>query len=118
MKRRIENLKPFPFQSDFSVPQCGEPDQITLSAADLAALLSDTRVSTAELVRNDTLAEHADTLSNVSGDLKSVMTRIVDLAAYLETAAIDEHERKHAIENVRRLASTVLEGQGELFSEN
>jgi hypothetical protein len=46
------------------------------------------------------------------------MTRIVDLAAYLETAAIDEHDRQQAMENVRRIASTVLEGQGELFSES
>jgi hypothetical protein len=118
MRRSIENLKPFPFESDFSAPRKDDPEQITLSASDLATLLSETRKSTAELVRNDALAEQADTLSNVSGDLKSVMTRIVDLAAYLETAAIDEHDRQQAMENVRRIASTVLEGQGELFSES
>ncbi len=118
MKRQIAKLKPFPFESDFSAPRPENPDVITMSAADLAALLSEERVATAELVRNDTLVEQADKIGAVSSDLKAVMQRIVDLAANLETAAIDEHDRQQALENVRKLASTILEGQGELFSQS
>ena len=117
MKRQITKLKPFTFESDFSAPRAEEPDVITMSASDLAALLSEERIATADLVRNDALTDQADKIEGVSNDLKAVMQRIVDLAAYLETAAIDEHDRQQALDNVRKLASTVLDGQRELFSE-
>jgi hypothetical protein len=43
MRRRIENLKPFPFESDFSAPRKDDPEQITLSASDLQSLSEMTR---------------------------------------------------------------------------
>lgn len=118
MRRRIENLKPFPFESDFSAPKADDPNLITMSAMDLAALLADARESTATLVRDETLSAESERISNVADSLKDALTAIVSLAAHLEKAAIDETDRATALHNVRRLASTLIEGQGELFTNN
>lgn len=118
MRRRIENLKPFPFESDFSAPKADDPNLITMSAMDLAALLADARESTATLVRDETLSAESDRIANVADSLKDALTAIVALAAHLEKAAIDEADRAAALHNVRRLASTLIEGQGELFAKN
>lgn len=116
MKRRIESLIPYPFASDFSAPDCETRDTVQLSTKELALLLSDAQASGASIARNDTLAEQADKLSQASADLKQVLASIVDLAAHLETAAIDENDRADALERVRRLAAVVIEGQADLFS--
>jgi hypothetical protein len=118
MRRRIESLKPFPFESDFSAPKADDPNLITMSAMDLAALLADTRESTAALVRDETLSAESERIANVADNLKQALTAIVHLAAHLENAAIDEADRQQALHNVRRLASTLIEGQGELFTKN
>ena len=118
MRRRIENLKPFPFESDFSAPKPDDPNVITMSAMDLAALIADARDSTAALVRDETLSAESKRLASVADSLKDALTAIVNLAAHLENAAIDETDRATALHNVRRLASTLIEGQGELFTKN
>ena len=118
MRRRIESLQPFPFESDFSVAKIETPEQITLSAGDLAALLADTRDSTAALVRDDTLSAQAEHLETISADLRQALSAIVNLAAHLESASIDEHDRRMALDNVRHLARTLIDGQGELFAKN
>ena len=117
MKRRIEKIEPFPFASDFSAPNVSNPDTLTLSAQDLALLLSDAQAGGASIARNDALAEEAERLAKTSEDLKKVLAGIVDLAAHLEQAAIDEGDRKTALERVRRLAAVVIEGQGDLIVE-
>lgn len=115
MKRRIEKIEPFPFASDFSPPKASEPETLSLTAQDLALLLSDAQAGGAAIARNDALAEEAERLARTSEDLKKVLTSIVDLAAHLEQAAIDESDRNAALERVRRLAAIVIEGQGDLF---
>ena len=117
MRRRVENLKPYTFESDFTAPKAGDPDQITLTAADLAALLADTRESTAALVRDETLSTEATRLEAVSAELRDALGAIVDLAAHIEKASIDEHDRKMALGNIRRIAATLIDGQGELFTK-
>lgn len=116
MKRRIEKLEPFPFASDFSAPAPKSDDTMQLSTTDLALLLSDAQASGASIARNDILAEQAERLAQTSSDLKTVLASIVDLAACLEQAAIDENDRSDALDRVRRLAAVVIEGQGDLFS--
>ncbi len=117
MKRRIETIEPYPFASDFSAPETSGPDTLTLSAQDLALLLSDAQAGGASIARNDALAEEAEKLAKTSDDLKKVLAGIVDLAAHLEQAAIDESDREAALTRVRRLAAVVIEGQGDLFVE-
>ena len=116
MKRRIEQLNPYPFASDFSAPAQKQPDTVEMSTKELALLLSDAQASGAAIARNDSLAEQAERLAQTSSDLKKVLLGIVDLAAYLEKAAIDESDREDALDRVRRLAAVVIEGQGDLFS--
>ncbi len=117
MKRRIETLKPYPFESDFSAPKPEPKDMITLTAPELSALIADAQVTSASLARDETLASEADKLSAVSAEMKSALSGILELATHLEHAAIDEGDRAQALERVRRLASIVLDGQGELFTK-
>lgn len=115
MKRRVEKIEPYPFASDFSAPEPRDADTVAMTPQDLALLLSDAQASGASIARNDTLAEQAGTLAQASDDLKKVLASIVDLAAHLEQAAIDETDRQDALDRVRRLAAVVIEGQGDLF---
>jgi len=117
MRRRVEALKPFAFESDFSPPKTDTDDKIELSAADLAALLADTREATATLVRDDTLSAESERLQAVSADLKQALAAIVNLATLLEKAAIDEHDRQLALQSIQHLARTLIDGQGELFTK-
>lgn len=115
MKRKIEHLEPYPFSSDFSAPAPRTRDTIELSTEELALLLADAQASGAAIARDDTLADQADKLAQTSADLKRVLSGIVDLAAYLEKAAIDEADRRDGLDRVRRLAAIVVDHQGDLF---
>ncbi|MEM9571476.1 MAG: hypothetical protein AAF996_08420 [Pseudomonadota bacterium] len=116
MKRRVEHIEPYPFSSDFRAPQAPISDKIELSTQDLALLLADAQASGAEIARNDALAEQAEALSKASSELKLVLSGIVDLAACLEQASIDEADRQAALNRVRRLAAIVIDQQGDLFN--
>ena len=117
MRRRVEKIEPYPFASDFSAPSPESADTISISPQELALLLSDAQAGGASIARNDALADEAEKLAKTSEDLKKVLSGIVDLAAHLEHAAIDETDRQAALERVRRLAAVVIEGQGDLFVE-
>ena len=115
MKRRVEHIEPYPFASDFSAPATQQSDKIELSTQDLALLLADAQASGAEIARNDALAEQAEVLSKASSELKQVLSGIIDLASCLEQASIDEADRQAALDQVRRLATIVIDQQGDLF---
>lgn len=115
MKRRIQNLTPYPFSSDFDAPSADVSEKVQISPADLALLLSDAQASGAAIARNDALAEEAEKLAATSGELKRVLAGIVDLAACLEKASIEESDRQAALNRVRRLAAIVIDQQGDLF---
>ena len=118
MKRKVSTLHPFPLTSDFTLPPPETKGEVRFNAEELAALIQETRESTAELVRNDLLAVEADKLKAVSDQLNASLVQIVNLAAHLEKARIDETDRRQALDTVRKLASTLIDGQGELFADN
>ena len=118
MRRRVETLQPFRFESDFSANKTDVPEQVSLSAADLTALLAEARESTAALVRDDTLRAATEHLETISANLHDALSSIVRLAAHLENAAIDEQDRQTALDNIRHLARTLIDGQGELFAKS
>lgn len=118
MKREIKKLQPFPFESDFSAPQPEKPDQLNMSAADLATLLAEARDGAARLMQNETLAAESERLQQVGEDLKYALATIVELATLLETAALSADEKSIALSKVRRLAATLIDGQGELFANS
>lgn len=115
MKRRIESLTPYPFASDFTAPSPKTRDTVQMSTDELALLLADAQASGAAIARNDALALEAEKLANTSSELKQVLTGIVDLAACLEKASIEEGDRQDALDRVRRLAAVVIDQQGDLF---
>ncbi len=117
MKRAVQTLTPFAFEGDFKQKPPADPEQLSLSTADLAALLAETREATAALVRDETLSGEAERLARASEKLLEALGLIVNLAQHLETAALDEHDRSTALENVRKLAQSLVHGQGDLFTE-
>ncbi|MEM7492601.1 MAG: hypothetical protein AAF296_04420 [Pseudomonadota bacterium] len=120
MKRQIKTLKTFPFERDFKPPKAteNEPGQIVLTPDELAALISETRDSTAKLVRDETLSLHAREMKTRIQDLRSALERVSDLAAHLQTASLSEQDRLVALEKVRYLASTLVDGQADLFRDD
>ncbi|MEM6535060.1 MAG: hypothetical protein AAF613_05400 [Pseudomonadota bacterium] len=118
MKRRIDTFRPFAFETSFQPAPKNDPEWLKMSTADLAALLAETREATAALVRDETLSAQTEHLQKISGQLRECLALIVNLAAHLESAAIDEHDRQNALANVRKLAQTLIAGQGELFTED
>lgn len=117
MKRRIENLEPYSFERNFEPAPKDDPELLKMSTSDLAALLAETRDATAALVRDETLSAQTQHLQKISAQLRQCLALIVNLAAHLETASIDEHDRQCALENVRKLAQTLVSGQGDLFTK-
>lgn len=117
MKRKVANLSPFTFQSDFTPPEGPAEDKgdIVLTADELSALLADARDSTAALVKDDTLKAHAQDAENLSDQLKTALEQVITLTRHLDKAALNEEERRTALENVRRLATTLIDGQADLF---
>ncbi|MEO1641783.1 MAG: hypothetical protein AAFR74_00500 [Pseudomonadota bacterium] len=118
MRRQIARLTPFSFESDFSAPDAPaeERGDIVLTADELSALLAETRDSTAQLVRDETLKTHAQDTQKISQELKAALQSVVDLAEHLDTAALAEEDRRIALDQVRRMASTLVEGQADLFT--
>ncbi|MDJ0922593.1 MAG: hypothetical protein QNI84_15805 [Henriciella sp.] len=118
MKREIKKLQPFPFESDFSAPQPEVPDLVSMSAAELRALLAETRDGAVRILQDETLSAESERLQQVSEDLKQALATIVELATLLETAALSSEEKTIALSKVRRLAATLIDGQGELFANS
>lgn len=120
MKRQVARLTPFSFESDFTPPMPPEEPRgdIHLTADELAALLAETRESTADLVRDETLNHHSEQMKSLSKDMKDALGLVVDLADHLDTAALNEHDRQAALEKVRRLAGTLIDGQTDLFRKS
>ena len=121
-ENRLKTVRAYDFQSDFSPPRpvaeapaAPDADTITLKVSELAILLADARDGAARIVRDEALKAEGQRLSEISADLKSVMGDIVALAGYLETAALDEDARYSALQDVRRIARRLVDGQHDLF---
>lgn len=110
----VSSVTPFDFRSDFETV-AEEPDKITLRVSELAALLEDTRRSTAELLRDEQIQIQADAMKASSEALRKALTQIVALAELLENASFSEETRTEAMAQVRSLAAELIDGQGNLF---
>ncbi len=114
----IKSVTPFDFRSDFEAPAHqaeAEKDRISISLPELAALLEDTRQSTAALVRDEQLKYQADAMRASAASFKTALAQIVQLAQTLENAAITENDRDNAMSQVRTIAAELIDGQGNLF---
>lgn len=116
--RTVSNVTPFDFRSDFTVPEPEKPasdDRISISVSELAALLDQTRESTAQMLRDEQVQIQAEAMKSSAETLKSALMQIVQLAQTLESAALSEDVRADALSQVRNIASELIDGQGNLF---
>ena len=115
---KVQTMSAFEFRSDFAPPEPAAPaqdDRITISVAELAALLDDTRQSTERLVRDKEARIRADAMERSTDSLRIALLQIVELANALEKAPISEEMREDAKARVRKIASELIDGQGNLF---
>jgi len=117
MRRKIERLEPFSFQSDFTPAQpapmeCGKT--VHLSPEELSHLLAEARAQAVDETLKATLEMHREQLTSLSDKMIDALGVILRLGEYLERAAIDEYDRQQALTHIKALASTLLDGQGEL----
>lgn len=114
---RVQSVSPYEFRSDFTLPEPPPPqdDRIAISMSELAALLDDTRQSTARLVRDKEARIRAAAMTQSSDALRVALLQIVELANALEKAPISETLREEAKARVRKIAAELVDGQGNLF---
>lgn len=110
-------VTPFEFRSDFSAPAPVPvgPEKIAISIAELAALLEDTRRSTLDMVRDREAKARNAAIERSSDALRIALLQIVELANALEKASISEAVRQDAKARIRKIASELVDGQGNLF---
>ncbi|MEM5518421.1 hypothetical protein WNY37_15805 [Henriciella sp. AS95] len=109
-------VTPFGFRSDFSAPEDAQQEtRISISVAELAALLEDTRQSTAALIRNEQVEQQAEAIRSTTQQLKAALAQIIDLAETLERIDLSEADRQDINTQVSRIASEMIDGQGNLF---
>ena len=119
MRRKIGQLRPYSFSSAFVVAsEPPDPEDLKISVGDLSALVTQTQITTASLVRDETLSAEAAKLEQASENLTTAPSGIVRLAAQLERAALSPEDRSEALQNVRDIARTLVDGQADLFDQS
>ncbi len=117
-KTRPATVTPFDFRSDFTAPEPPATDQdarISISVAELAALLEDTRQSTAALILNEQVEQQTEAIRHTNEQLKAALAQIIQLAETLEKIDLSEADRSEVNTQVCRIASEMIDGQGNLF---
>ena len=116
--RSVKSVIPFEFRSDFEPPapaQDEENNRLSISIAELAALLEDTRTSTANLIQDEQAKIQAEAMTASAQGLKTALSHIVELAGLLENASLSRDTKQDALKRVRHIAAELIDGQGDLF---
>ena len=120
MQRAVKSLQAFDFRSDFTpppepeVPTLPVEEKITLSAPDLAMLLTEAHAAAMSL-RHD---EQAARLKQLTENLTEALANLVSLAQHLESSAYSDGLRQSALRLVTATAQRIVDGQGDLFAQN
>jgi hypothetical protein len=124
MQRAVKFLQPFDFRSDFApqpepeLPALPVEEKITLSAPDLAMLLTEARAeahAAAMSMKHD--AQNAR-LQQVTENLTDALANLVSLAGHLESSAYSDGFRESALRLVKIAAQRIVDGQGDLFAQS
>ena len=121
-RRTVLKLKPFAFHSDFSPqpkddPQTGEA-QVSMTAKELAALISQAKAEGAEEARAG-FPHEAETRFQASAErLNQAMSDLAELIETLETANGEQAFPPQTQTLLRRVASRIIDGQRDLFGTN
>ncbi len=124
IQRAVKSLQPFDFRSDFTPPP--EPDvpalpveeKITLSAPDLAMLLTEARAEAHAAAMSLKHDEQNARLQQVTENLTEALSNLVSLAGHLETSAYSDGFRESALRLVTATAQRIVDGQGDLFAQS
>lgn len=124
MQRAVKSLQPFDFRSDFTLPP--EPEQpvfpaeekITISAPDLAMLLTEARAEAHAAAMSMKHDEQNARLQQLTENLKEALANLVRLAGHLETSAYSDGFRQSALRLVTATAQRIVDGQGDLFAQS
>ncbi len=124
IRRAVKSLQPFDFRSDFTPPP--EPDvptlpveeKITLSAPDLAMLLTEARAEAHAAAMSLKHDEQNARLQQVTDNLTEALANLVSLAGHLESSAYSDGFRESALRMVTATAQRIVDGQGDLFAQS
>jgi hypothetical protein len=124
MQRAVKSLQPFDFRSDFNPqpePEVFTPpveEKITLSAPDLAMLLTEARAEAHAAAMSLKHDEQAARLKQLTENLTEALANLVSLAQHLETSAYSDGFRQSALRLVTATAQRIVDGQGDLFAQS
>jgi hypothetical protein len=124
MQRAVKFLQPFDFRSDFTpqpepeLPALPVEEKITLSAPDLAMLLTEARAEAHAAAMSMKHDEQNARLQQVTENLTDALANLVSLAGHLESSAYSDGFRESALRLVKIAAQRIVDGQGDLFAQS
>jgi len=124
MQRAVKYLQPFDFRSDFTLqpepelPASPAEEKITLSAPDLAMLLTEARAEAHAAAMSMKHDEQNARLQQLTENLKEALANLVTLAGHLESSAYSDGFRQSALRLVTATAQRIVDGQGDLFAQS
>jgi hypothetical protein len=124
MQRAVKFLQPFDFRSDFApqpepeLPALPVEEKITLSAPDLAMLLTEARAEAHAAAMSMKHDEQNARLQQVTENLTDALANLVSLAGHLESSAYSDGFRESALRLVKIAAQRIVDGQGDLFAQS
>jgi hypothetical protein len=124
MQRAVKFLQPFDFRSDFTpqpdpeLPALPVEEKITLSAPDLAMLLTEARAEAHAAAMSMKHDEQNARLQQVTENLTDALANLVSLAGHLESSAYSDGFRQSALRLVTATAQRIVDGQGDLFAQS
>lgn len=118
-RRAIKDFKPFDFRSDFALPEKSADDALSVSAADLAALLAEARAEGAAAMAATQSAPEPDPSLDradaAAAKLNDALADLVELARHLEAEAGERPLNEDARRLINLAAARIIDGQGDLF---
>ena len=124
MQRAVKSLQPFDFRSDFTpqpepeLPALPVEEKITLSAPDLAMLLTEARAEAHAAAMSMKYDEQNARLQQVTENLTDALANLVSLAGHLESSAYSDGFRESALRLVKIAAQRIVDAQGDLFAQS
>ena len=100
------------------MPALPVEEKITLSAPDLAMLLTEARAEAHAAAMSLKHDEQNARLQQVTENLTEALANLVSLAGHLETSAYSDGFRESALRLVTATAQRIVDGQGDLFAQS
>jgi len=116
-RRPVSSLSAFDFKGDFSAqtPVNQADGTVAVSAAELAALLSDARAEGAASAKDEASDERTARLESISDQMRRALAELLKLAECLDQVKLPADAQTNARSLLSTACQMIIDGQGDLF---